>query len=89
VPVALPAPNTGLRQPHEQTAWTAPSPSSWIVVAWSTAIGVLLVNDPQPLLVSWHDQLAAPVERFLLIKDMGRHRLTPARFDRRCPPRIA
>jgi hypothetical protein len=28
VPAVLSAPNTGLRQPHEQTAWTPPSPSS-------------------------------------------------------------
>ncbi len=40
VPAVLSAPNTGLRQPHEQTAWTPPSPTSWIVVWWSTAIGV-------------------------------------------------
>ena len=33
------APNTGLRQPHEQTAWTPPWPTSRIVVRWSTAIG--------------------------------------------------
>jgi integrase/recombinase XerD len=26
MPVVLSAPNTGLRQPHEQTAWTPPSP---------------------------------------------------------------
>src|SRR5439155_24308498 len=41
VPAALSAPYTGLHQPHEQTAWTPPSPTSWIVVWWSTAIGVL------------------------------------------------
>src|SRR5713101_3426314 len=40
-PAVLSAPNTGLRQPHEQTAWTPPSPTSWMVVWWSTAIGVL------------------------------------------------
>jgi hypothetical protein len=45
VPAVLSAPNTGLRQPHEQAAWTPPSPISWIVVWWSTAIGVLWVND--------------------------------------------
>src|SRR6266851_4445131 len=45
VPVLLSAPNTGLRQPHEQTAWTAPSPSCWMVVECCTTIGVLLVND--------------------------------------------
>src|SRR6266700_5491499 len=45
VPVVLSAPNTGLRQPHEQTAWTPPSPSWWLVVSWSTATGVLQVND--------------------------------------------
>jgi hypothetical protein len=28
VPAALSAPNTGLRQPQEQTAWTPPSPTS-------------------------------------------------------------
>src|SRR5712692_1896582 len=41
VPAVLTAPNTGLRQPHEQTAWTPPSPTSWMVVWWSTAIGLL------------------------------------------------
>jgi hypothetical protein len=46
VPVVLPAPNTGLRQPHEQTAWTAPSPSCWIVVEWFMTIGSLPVNGP-------------------------------------------
>src|SRR5215831_4746158 len=45
VPAVLSAPNTGLRQPHEQTAWAPPSPASWMVVWWSTAIGVLEVND--------------------------------------------
>ncbi len=45
VPVVLSAPKTGLRQPHEQTAWTPPSPSCWIVMEWCTAIGVLPVND--------------------------------------------
>src|SRR6266487_149986 len=44
-PVVLSALNTGLRQPHEQAAWTPPSPTSRIVVWWSTAIGVLQVND--------------------------------------------
>ena len=39
VPVTLSEPNTGLRQPHEQTAWTPPSPSWWMVVQCSTAIG--------------------------------------------------
>ena len=39
VPALLSAPNTGLRQPHEQTARTAPSPSCWMVVECSTAIG--------------------------------------------------
>jgi hypothetical protein len=32
VPAVLSAPNTGLRQPHEQTACTPPSPTSWMVV---------------------------------------------------------
>src|SRR5260370_597766 len=32
VPVVWPTPNTGLRQPHQRTAWTPPSPTSWIVV---------------------------------------------------------
>jgi hypothetical protein len=45
VPVLLSAPNTGLRQPQEQTAWTAPSPSCWIVVECCTTIGVLPLND--------------------------------------------
>ena len=45
VPVLLSAPNTGLRQPHEQTAWTVPSPSCWMVVECCTTIGVLPVND--------------------------------------------
>jgi len=45
VPVTLSEPNTGLRQPHEQTAWTPPSPSWWMVVQCSTAIGLLPVND--------------------------------------------
>jgi hypothetical protein len=44
VPVVLSAPDTGLRQPHEQTTWTAPSRSCWIVVEWCTTIGVLPVN---------------------------------------------
>jgi hypothetical protein len=39
VPAVLSAPNTGLRQPHEQAAWTLPSPSWWMVVWWSTAAG--------------------------------------------------
>src|SRR5207248_5828186 len=38
-------------------------------------------------LVSWHDQLAAPVERFLLPYDVGRHRLPAAGFRLRGPPR--
>src|SRR5260370_38496103 len=41
------------------------------------------------LLASWHDQLAAAVERFLLVNDMRSHGLTPARFRPGCPPRIA
>jgi len=45
VPVALLAPNTGLRKPHEQTAWTAPSASCWMVVECCTELGVLPVND--------------------------------------------
>src|SRR5215510_15098196 len=45
MPVVLPAPDTGLRQPAEQTAWTAPSPSCRIVVEWVTTVGVLPVND--------------------------------------------
>src|SRR5215510_6854796 len=45
MPVVLPAPDTGLRQPAEQTAWTAPSPSCRIVVEWVTTTGVLPVND--------------------------------------------
>src|SRR5712692_1196798 len=45
VPVVLPAPNTGLRQPHEQAAWTPPSPTSWMVVWCSTATGLLQVSD--------------------------------------------
>src|SRR6266567_5357081 len=45
VPVVLSAPNTGLRQPHEQAAWTPPSPSWRMVVWWSTATGALQVND--------------------------------------------
>ena len=35
--VVLFAPNTGLCYPHEQTAWTPPSPISWMVMRWSTA----------------------------------------------------
>src|SRR5438034_4903421 len=45
VPAVLSVPNTGLRQPHVQTAWTPPSPSSWMVVWWSTATGSSKVND--------------------------------------------
>src|SRR6266702_8470046 len=45
VPAVLPVPNTGLRQPHEQTAWAPPSPASWMVVWCSTAIGSSQVND--------------------------------------------
>src|SRR5712691_10371255 len=41
------------------------------------------------LLASWHDQLAASVERLLLVNDMRSHGLTPARFRLGCPPRIA
>ena len=36
VPVALSAPNTGLRQPHEHTACAPPSPTDRTVVWWST-----------------------------------------------------
>ena len=36
---SCPRPDTGVRQPHEQTAWTPPSPTSWMVVWWSTATG--------------------------------------------------
>ena len=42
-----------------------------------------------PLLASWHDQLAAPVERFLFINDAGSHRLTSARLRFGGPPRFA
>jgi hypothetical protein len=45
VPVVLSAPNTGLCQPHEQTAWTPPSPTSRMVVWWSTAVSSSQVND--------------------------------------------
>src|SRR5215469_3601065 len=45
MPVVLSAPNTGLRHPHAQTACTPPSPTSWIVVWWSTAMGASQVND--------------------------------------------
>ena len=45
VPVVLSAPNTGLCQPHEQTAWTPASPTSWMVVWWSTAISSSPVYD--------------------------------------------
>ena len=45
VPVVLSEPNTGLRQPHEQTAWTRPRPAAgwW----WSAPrrSGLLPVND--------------------------------------------
>ena len=47
------------------------------------------LETPELLLASRHDQLAASVERFLLIKDIGSQRLTPARFRLRCPPCIA
>jgi DNA photolyase len=39
VPVVLSEPNTGLCHPHEQTAWTPPSPISSMVMQWSTPIG--------------------------------------------------
>src|SRR5215471_4979581 len=35
VPVFLSVPNTGLHQPHEQTAWAPPSADSCTVTSWS------------------------------------------------------
>src|SRR6516225_1527838 len=46
MPVVLSAPNTGLRHPQVQAACTPPSPTSWIVVWWSTAIGALTGGQP-------------------------------------------
>ena len=55
LPVLLSASNTGLRQPHEQAAWTAPSSNCWIAVEWYTALvshrratGQLIVCVPPP-----------------------------------------
>src|SRR5438552_3683151 len=45
VPAVLSVPNTRLRQPRVQTAWTPPSPSSWMVVWWSMATGSSEAND--------------------------------------------
>ena len=67
VPAVLSAPNTRLRQPHEQTAWTPPSPSCWIVMEWFTAIGVLSLNDPE---AHGRTQLA----RTAATRHSGRHR---------------
>jgi len=39
VPVVLSAPNTGLCHPHEQTAWTPPSPTRWMEMRWFTVSG--------------------------------------------------
>jgi hypothetical protein len=44
-PVVLSAPNTGLRQPQEHTACTAPSPSSRSVIWWFTLDGFLPTDD--------------------------------------------
>jgi hypothetical protein len=41
------------------------------------------------LLTGWDHQLAAAVERFLLVKDVGSHRLTPPRLRFGGPPRVA
>ncbi len=40
VPAVLSVPNTGLRQPQEQTAWTPPSPTSgwWCGVPWRSVL---------------------------------------------------